>query len=826
MRQLILSAFTCLLLGSAFSQQTSRPASSEIKQELEKLLVVGNVMYFAAHPDDENTRLIAWLAQGQKYRTSYFSLTRGGGGQNLIGDEKGEMLGILRSQELQMARSIDGGEQYFSRAMDFGYSKSVDEVFEKWNKDSLVADAVSRIRQFKPDVIVTRFPPDERAGHGQHTASAIVAEEAFEAANDPNKFPASAKKYGIWKVHRLFFNTHAWFDKSIDEKKDKLIVVNVGDFNPLLGESYTEIASKARSQHRCQAFGTALQRGDRPEYLELVKGDPLVDKKIFDGIVPNWSRIRGGYEVQDLLVEINNNFDYSDPSKSIEGLALVLEMIDAMPDFPWKEQKQKDVVDIMKWCAGIHTSFTTLNPKLVVGSQTPVELEVVVQGQKKMFLKEIRVHGKTLEANQSISNTITTWYDTLAFGKRVSQPYWLEDAVESDMYQISNKNLLGLPENPPIAYAEFVFETPYLPLIIREPIQYAWVDRSIGELQRPVAIIPPVSSQITNKVYLFANDSTQEIKVRIKAHRDMAEVKVSPNLPKGWNALVQDTTIKELKNGQVYEVGFQIAPPKKSSQGYVSIALQVGSEVYTQHVQEIAYDHIPTQVVLPPTKAKLVKEDIQIAGANIGYIMGSGDEIPQALSQLGYAVTLIEPKNVTLAYLQEFDAVISGIRAYNRLDEITEIHEMLLEYVRKGGKYVVQYNTSYSLKTEELGPYPLKIGRGRVTDEFSEVRLLQKDHPILNYPNNISHADFEGWVQERGLYFAKEWDEQYTSLISWNDKGANPELGGLLVAEYGEGAFVYTGISFFRELPAGVPGAFKLFANIIAQVQATEEENE
>ena len=801
------------------SQQPSYDAAQIIKQ-IEKVGVLNRVLYFAAHPDDENTRLIAYLSKGKNVETAYFSLTRGDGGQNLIGNEKGALLGIIRTQELLEARKIDGGQQFFSRAIDFGYSKNANETLKHWEKDSLLADAVLVIRKFKPDVIVTRFPPDERAGHGHHTVSAMVAELAFEAAADPNKFPESANKHGTWQVSKLYWNASTWWDKTIPDRAGEYTVVNIGAYDPQLGVSYSEISSHSRSQHQSQGFGMEIQRGNRFEYLKLVKGDST-QPDILQNYVRTWKNVEGGKTIQKQWSKLLKNYDANSPQSSIEELVNLYFSILEMPENPYKTQKAEDVKNLIAACGGLWMEFESEEPLLVRSSRFQFTALAISQSNYP-FIIVAQIGGAAYEFSGALGNEYSIVKDEIKSPSKTSNPYWLETKSSTDMFIVKDRNLISQPENNPVITAKFIMSTSKGNIIYERPLIYKWTDRVRGELYRQVNVVDHLSIEFDKKVSLAADN---KINLRVRANESAKNVNVQLQFGAGNQSHDEMYFIDSLAKGQTFPVSFSVDSSISSSTEITAAVWEEGSEKFTKSLIEIAYPHIQTQVILPNANLKLINENIIVTRKNIGYIVGSGDEIQVALNELGCKVTVISPETATLETLQKFDGVVVGIRAYNKVEAMKSLSPILNRYVFEGGFVMVQYNTNRGMVTDNLGPYPFKLSRIRVTEEDAMAVKLQRGHPVLQAPNVITNEDFENWVQERGLYFASEWDDRYEPIIGWNDTGEELAKGSLLVTNYGEGQYVFTGISFFRQLPAGVVGAYKLFANLMSYGKDLEAVN-
>lgn len=815
--------FSCSVLQA---QKPKTPSSSQIYESIQKLNFLGSVLYVAAHPDDENTRLISYLSNHVKARTGYLSLTRGDGGQNLIGPELRELLGVIRTQELLAARRIDGGEQFFTRANDFGYSKHPDETLEIWNKKEVLSDVVLAIRQFKPDIIINRFD-HRRSGrtHGHHTASAMLSMEAFDLANDTSAYSDLLKNASVWQPKRLFYNTSWWrygsreaFDK-ID--KSNMISVDVGTYYPLKGLSNNEVASLASSQHLCQGFGRLSQRGSQQEYIELLKGDPLTDSEnIFAGIDTSWNRTKGGKAIGDILYEVENNFNFNNPSQHISQLLEAYKLLQNIDNKHWKTQKSKALKNIIEMCAGLYlevsadTNWATPNEKI------NVNIEVLNRSNLPINLVNLNnASDLNISKNISLKNNVKYNFKEVVkinTNEKPTTPYWLSEKGTLGMYIVNNSKLIGLPETPRLYNVDFNLLINNVPLTITKPIIHRYSKPEKGELYKPFEVIPEASAKITEKVIILNNDKQRDITVIVKAGRDNLEGSVEVCHPNDWNVYPKNQKVNIKHKGEEQTLVFTVIPPKNESEGYIGPIVTINENLYTKELIEIDYEHIPFQTVLLPSESKIVRLDIKKKGENIGYIQGAGDVVPESLQQIGYNVLTIKPEDINVEMLSRFDAIVVGIRAYNILDDLQFKQQQLFDFVKNGGNIIVQYNTSHRLKVDNLAPYDLKLSRDRVTNENAEVRFLNPKHPVLNYPNKITQKDFEGWTQERGLYFPSEWSDDFTPILSMNDKGEAPKNGSLLVAKYGKGHYIYTGLSFFREFPAGVSGAYRLFANMLS----------
>lgn len=826
MRRHLYLLITIFSLSLTQAQKPTAPSTSEVFESIQKLNFLGSVLYIAAHPDDENTRLISYMSNQVKARTGYLSLTRGDGGQNLIGPEIRELLGVMRTQELLAARRIDGGEQLFTRANDFGYSKHPDETLEIWDKDEVLSDVVLAIRTFKPDIIINRF--DHRtpgSTHGHHTSSAMLSVEAFELAKDKSAYPDQLKHADLWQPKRLFYNTSWWRYNSKEEfdKVDKSNMLNfdIGVYYPLKGLSNNEVASMASSQHLCQGFGRLSQRGSQQEYVEFLKGKPLTDKEnIFSGIDTSWNRIKGGKAVGHILYKIETDFNFKNPSTHIAELLEAYKLLQNIEDKHWKIQKTKELKHIIEMCAGLYIEASAETNWATANELIKLNLEVLNRSNQNIVLESFENNNglKVSKQIQLDANTKYNFKENLIIDKNqiTTTPYWLNKKGSLGMYKVEDANLIGLPETPRQFQVKFNLLINNVPITFEKDVIYRYSKPDKGELYRPFEIIPEATAKITEKVIILDNDKQRDISVVVKAGRDNLEGFVEVCHPNDWNIFPKNQKIEIKNKGEEQTLIFTVIPPKNQSEGYISPIVHVGDKDYTKELIEIEYDHIPFQTILLPSESKIVRLDIKKKGQNIAYIQGAGDIVPESLQQIGYNVRIITPDEINGETLSLFDAVVVGIRAYNTVEDLKFKQQLLFDFVAQGGNMVVQYNTSRGIKVDALAPYKLKLSRDRVTDENAEIRFLNPEHPVLNYPNKITQKDFEGWTQERGLYFPNEWASEFTPILSLNDKGETPKDGSLLVAKHGKGYFVYTGLSFFREFPEGVSGAYRLFANMLS----------
>ena len=820
----VVFAFFILLLsisGIVNAQAPQSWTSADMYLAIRKLNVLGSVLYIAAHPDDENTRLITYLSKDKLYRTGYLSLTRGDGGQNLIGDEQGIELGLIRTQELLSARRIDGGEQFFTRAYDFGYSKTPEETFKKWDREKILSDVVWVIRKFQPDIIINRFPETGEGGHGHHTASGILANEAFAAAADPSRFAEQLQYVSVWQAKRVLWNTFN-FGGNNTTSNDQF-KVDVGGYNPLLGKSYGEIAAESRSQHKSQGFGVPASRGESFEFFRATKGDqPKTD--LMEAIDLTWKRVPGGESIAKIADSITASFDLLHPENSVEGLVRLYKAIGNLPDGYWKTQKQREVYTLIAQCSGLFLDVTTTEQfavqtdslRLNFSFNNRLGTDAVLQKitVDKFDSAFIQVLGKN--RNLNFSKTVFVPAD-----KPITQPYWLAKKMEEGYFNVTDQLSIGQPDVD-AAYNAFITIRIFGErFTFMRPIRYKFTDPVRGELYQPLTVLPPALIEPDDKIKISKGNNTFSGVLNItgkkkgfqtflndvgRQHTDKVKVDYSP-----------DKLNFDEKN-KVIPVAYTIEAGRDNDYYFAIDANNGKKDLYHVGMREVKYDHIPYITYFNMATVNNKKLDLKIHGKKIGYITGAGDKVPEALEQMGYEVVLLSDKELSRNNFSQFDAIITGVRAYNTHAWMNKHYDKLMKYVYEGGNLIVQYNTSNQIGPvrAKIGPYNFNITRTRITDENSPVSFLKPEHPVFNFPNTITADDFTGWVQERSIYHGSDTSGKFEKLISMNDPGEKADDGALLVAKYGKGFFTYTGIVFFRVLPAGVPGAYRLLANIIA----------
>jgi LmbE family N-acetylglucosaminyl deacetylase len=831
--RLLLSWLLYLIVFSSFGQ-FRQPNAGSIQLKLKKLNVLASALYVAAHPDDENTRAITWLGNDRLAAAAYLSMTRGDGGQNLIGPELRDQLGLIRTQELLAARRLDGGQQFFTRANDFGFSKNVREAFAIWGKDEILSDVVQVMRQFQPDIILTRFPPDERAGHGHHTGSAVLALEAFDLVGKSDYKPEQVKQFGTWQPKRVYLNTGRFFDNTVNDGTPGVVVVNMGTYNTLLGKSYSEIAAESRSQHKSQGFGSSGRRGDSPEYFLYLKGEKA-DKDLFDGVNTTWTRLTGGEKVQPLVDQALKEFNPEKPYTVVPQLLRIRKQIETLATSVWRERKLAEVNQLIQDCLGLYAEVTVNQPWMSPGELATNNFELVNRSPVPVKLLSIRSTKLAMDSAMNLDlpdNKLVLFRSKKKIDPQsgYSDPYWLREDHSQGLFLVPGPEYIGKPENGPAATVTCTFEVAGDRLVLDVPLVYKWTDPVKGELSRPFEIVPPVFVNLNQPVFVFPDTQPKMVSILVKSSSGTPiNGTAKLILPPGWKSEPVTAAVSIPKRGEEVKLDFFLFPAAKGQGSFeLSAQVEINGKAYDRSVQTISYDHIPFQTLLPKASASLVRVDIKTQGHVIGYIAGAGDETPAALRNLGYEVWEMKNEEVTPDNLKKLDAVVLGVRALNTNERIRYFMPDLLKYVEAGGTLIAQYNTSndFEIDKDKFAPYPLNVSRERVTEENSEVRILMPDHPAMNFPNKITPDDFTGWVQERGLYFPDKWDPKYEALLSMNDSGEPERKGSLLVANYGNGYYVYTGLSFFRELPEGVAGAYKLFANLASLGKQPKPKND
>lgn len=807
--------------------------TSQFVHEIQRLPVCEAVLYVAAHPDDENTRLISTLANEGGYRVAYLSLTRGDGGQNLIGKEIYEELGIIRTEELLSARRLDGAEQFFTRAYDFGYSKTADETLKKWDKNLVLADMVRVIRQFQPDVIITRFPPDSRAGHGHHTVSAMLAEEAMDLAADPKAFPEQLKTLKPWRVKRFYFNASTFFNPDLENyfKKEGIpdhhwTKVNIGGFSPLLGQSWSEIAAFSRSKHRSQGFGSAPARGERFDYLQWKKGEEPTEK---NNIFPDSKRVPEFRNKQALEVWHNttaslassNSLSLGDYADDLLKLYRLLKE-NGNPADPVVAYKIEAITNLLANVAGIFPELRTDKPFAAPRDSIKLNIRWISRNQPSSLLSvdwpegNLKYKGRLNGAvNQGMElDTLLRCTDNVHWPTQ----HWLRKPIKNELFEFEDESLSIYPALDFPGNARIAFEFRNEKFSLRVPVNYYFVDPAQGEIEQKFRILPPVSIELPETPILLKDGESQVFRFKVKALKEIEKLKIFLYPNDGFLFSQENFVIDKLATGEALTLSTTITRKGKIDQGaIIRIAAEGGllKSSYSWTVRELNYPHITHQYILKAAAQKIVPIDIATPPLNIGFIEGAGESTVEAMRSIGYNLKTIRPDEITPAMLTGFQTIVLGIRAFNSVSELQGKKNVLFDWVKNGGTLIVQYHTNRGLDSLSISPLPMQVSRVRVTEENAEMKMLIPEHPVFNYPNKISSADFNGWVQERGLYFANKWDAAFQAPLAGHDAGEPEQSGGLLIAPYGKGFYVYTGLAFFRQLPAGAPGAYRLFVNLL-----------
>lgn len=834
MKKIICLTAFCFLLKIVFAQKSS----TEIYQQLKKLNVLGSVLYIAAHPDDENNSLLPYLAKEKMYRTAYLSLTRGDGGQNLIGSEQGIELGLIRTQELLAARKIDGAEQYFTSAYEFGFSKNAKESLTIWNKEKVLSDLVWMIRSYQPDIIIKRFPPDARAGHGHHAASAIIADEAFQAAADPNRFPEQLKdgKVKVWQTKKIFWNTYNF--GSSNTTSNTQLKFDIGVYNSLLGMSYGEVGGIARSMHKSQGEGRPQRKGSIIEYF-ATKDSSSAD--LMNGIITDWTRIKGGDSIQGLLTKILQQYNFDKPQMSVTDLIRLYKTLQNIPDQNnWVKLKMAALQQLIMDCIGLYTEAVTDNEYAIQGEKFTANFFINNRLGNNVRVDNIQLQdeqGAILDTNLSMKlspNQNVSFAKQLQIDnqKKISQPYWLESPMNNGMFTINNPSLIGFAENSEAYTASFYVTIEGVSFVFKKPLQYKYVDPVKGELFQPVVVTPPfiVSLSPANILVNTKPDNrftkNKIIQLQCKSLINSINTKAKIQIKQGEKIVFEMDTLLSFSAGKTFMMDFSLQKiylnnADKNLSVFIGIPQGEKESFYNQNLRKIAYDHIPNINYFTEETIHILSDEIKIVpNKKVGYIIGAGDKVPEALQQLGCSVTYLNEKDITLEILQSFDAIVTGIRAYNMNEWLTNKNDVLNNFVENGGNLIIQYLKSNVVGNNKInaGPYSFSVNaQSRVTEENAVVNFLLPNHSIFNFPNKITTKDFEGWVQERSTYQAEKMDNRFESLIAMNDTGEKESNGSLITAKYGKGNITYVSLVMFRQLPAGIAGAYKLMANLIAQ---------
>jgi hypothetical protein len=738
-------------------------------------------------------------------------------------------LGVARTQELLAARRLDGGRQYFTRAKDFGFSKDYQDTLRIWDRQAVLADIVRVIRSFRPDVIVTRFSPQPGNTHGHHTASTVLAVEAFTLAGDPRAFPEQLGELTPWQPKRILHNVGVGGAgaRATGGNGPGVVRMETGGNDPVLGESFASIAARSRAMHKTQGFGVGDFAGDgamvgrsRTESFLPLGGEPATHD-ILDGVDTTWNRVPGGAGIGRLTEEAIARFKPEDPVASVPALLAIRSRVSTLPADSVVSEKRQQLDRIIQAFIGLEVETLVDQPEAVPGETLKMRHTAVMRSGLPVRWTAVRYPSiqravtKVLElrVDQPIVRDET---QILPATTPPSQPYWLREAGTAAMFHVDDPSLIGRPENPAAFPIEYVFEVGGQTLVISgEPVQAATVPAN-ATMRRRLDVIPPVALRFVSDVQLFAPGAARPVTVELAAARASVAGTVQLEGPAGWRITAASQPFHLAGAGERARFTFTVTAPAQLATAILEGSVKVNGVRFNTQRIELRYDHIPFQLLQPVARLKAVSLDLAIRGRHIGYLPGAGDDVAGCLERMGYAVTQLTGADLIPDKLRPLDAVVIGIRAFNTRKDLAGHLPALFEYVEAGGNVIAQYNLSDGLGAKWLAPLRLRISRDRVTDEHAPVTFLAPDHPVLTRPNRITRADFDGWVQERGLYFPDQWDERFTAILASGDPGEMPLRGGLLVARHGKGYFVYTSLAWFRQLPEGVPGAYRLFANLVS----------
>lgn len=808
---------------------------------LKRLNTSASAMMIGAHPDDEDTALLAYLARGENARTAYLSLTRGDGGQNIIGPELGEALGVIRTEELLQARKLDGAEQYFTRAYDYGFSKTLDEAKQKWDEKIILCDAVRAIRAFRPLVVIAQFNGTASDGHGQHQFAGYIAPIAVRAAADIGQCTDAGP---TWQVKKFYVRHRG--------QGDPRLRVNTGRYDPMLGRSYFEIAMEARSQHRSQEQGVLELKGEAFSAVNLT-GSEAKESGIFDsldtsvrGIAANTVETSPRFDelaekARQAAARALEEYDIRDPRKIIP---ILVEGHQAAYDAEWSTRspgpkgfmadKQREFLAALRLAAGIQFDAISDRETVVPGESFSVAARVFYPPDPSITVKGIEIKApagwtvtpaepaqpQTQQFRREVPNFGAVFNVKPSPDARPTEPYWLGQPRHGDLFTWASGPERTLPLQAPEASAEVKAVIGGKEFTFTQPVEYRYADDIRGELRRPLAVAPPASVSLDQELLIVARGAKElrkNLAVTVTNHSsDAITGKVALSLPSGWTASAGGADFTLAKKGESTTVQFSVRIPANPAVGTfrVTAAATIGNAAYSQTMRTLAYPHIQTHRIYSDAAAKANVIELKTAQARIGYIPGSGDRVPQAIAQMGLTAETIDERTLASGDLSQFDVIVVGIRAYQVRTDIVAHNKRLLNFANAGGTLIVQYQLP-GYTQQNLAPYPAQQGP-RVSDELAKVTIVDPAHPLLTAPNKITDADFEGWVQERNLYNFSTMDAKYTGVLESHDANEAENRGGLVVADVGKGKYIYCSYSLFRQLPAGVPGAYRLLANMLA----------
>ena len=862
------SRFTLLLMAlwggtwlPAVAQVTAiyDQGNNALVRQLERLQTTASVLHTGAHPDDEDSALVAYHARGLNARTAYLSLTRGSGGQNIIGAEQSDALGVIRTEELLQARRLDGAQQFFTRANDFGFSKYRTEASRVWPENELLDDMVRSIRTFRPDVIVSRWNGSPTDGHGHHQFSGYLTPLAIEAAADASQFPGQiAEGLQTWQVQRLFVGLRS----TPDAADGSTLSINTGQYDPIAGKSFFEIGMQGRSQQKTQQMGSLELRGSQLSLLQLSSSSfdtSVVQQSVFDGID---TTIGGLFRFEsspspvfsELVLELEagnqallDEFDAFDPGALIPDLVRGSELAERARDAAQSPETQRlldekvtefDTAIVL--AAGVRMDALIEKETLVPGSTPVVAVRSFMTDDSPARVLSARVdvpENWTVAASQrqELANEAGNRRQDSAVVEayflvqvppeaRLTQPYWLEQPREVAAYDWSeagsDKNLAFAA---PILTATAVLEIAGREISVTREVEYRQLDRIRGEVRRRIDVVPKVSVEpATDLVVIPVSTSSEPIELLLTVRNNSADSvrgTAQFSVPPGWTLEPSFTEFTLEPAPATSTLSFQVTMPDSLQAGeyQLSASAVIDGTVYQQAMQEIAYPHISTHRTYSEAATEFEVVDVSVADVNVGYLMGSGDVVPESLRRLGVNVSLLSDAELTTGDLSQFDVIVVGIRASQTRDAYVANNQRLLSFTEQGGTLIVQYQQP-DFAEKNLAPFNVTMDSNiRVVDETAPITILDPNHPVFSFPNQITAEDFDGWVQERNNYNFTSFDrEQYVPLTEAHDEGEPPSEGAMLYARIGRGHYVYTAYSWFRQLPNGVPGAYRLFANLLS----------
>jgi LmbE family N-acetylglucosaminyl deacetylase len=875
--KVVLLLLVILVLTATAAQPPEDRGAMGLAQALNRLDVVASVLHTGAHPDDENSALLSWLSRGQGARTAYLSITRGDGGQNLLGTELFEDLGVIRTEELLAARRLDGAQQFFTPEYEFGFSKTADEGLEKWGHDKVLGDFVRVIRQFRPEIIVSRFTGTPADGHGHHQIAGIITQEAFKAAADPKLYPEYGKP---WQAKKLYLNGGGRGGQGQGQGQGQAqgrgqapgqgqaqgqaqgrgqaqgqaaaqpqppgITINVGEFDLALGRSYSEIAAEGRSLHRSQSQGAAQNKGPSTTSLQLVQKsvDVADTAALFDGVIykiKDLSQLDASItadvtDLQTRIASIRQKVNLLHPAEIVPDLTASLQLLQRIRGKSTNEQvqfllkqKEADFQEATRLAAGLVLDVIAADETVIPGQTFNLTVSVINGGPLTLPVPKIatdlpagwtataqRTTG-SLQPGQKLDQVFSV---TVPANADFTQPYWLKQPRQGDRFVWPQGSAANMPFDPPLLETHAEIEYNGGAISMEQPAQFRHTDGMLGEQRSLLKVVPALSVRVSPDIAVIplVGNHKKEFNVTVEnQNTTAAETEVRLVIPAGWSVEPATRTLRFTRQGELATAQFMVTAPATAGNFKVQAIAKTGNQEFKTGYTPIAYPHIETRYVYSAAESKAEIFDVKALVTSVGYVEGAGDKIPEALQQLGVKVTKLSSDDLANGDLSRFPAIVLGVRAYGVREDLVTYNKRILDYVSNGGTLIVQYNRAGETQRNPFGPYPFTINdNGRVTNEQAPVKVLNPALQLFNVPNRISSSDFEGWVQERGNYFLSSWDPRYTPILESADPNEQPQQGGMVMAKVGKGTYVYTGYGFFRQLPDGVPGAYRLFANLIS----------